>query len=243
MENAVRLEQPPSTSGGSADVAQVPAPALTVFLVDAHEVVQLGLKLLLDATDDLTLAGVSADLDDARRAVVERWADVVLIDLDLDGAGGHRISRQLHGVDGAPYCFLVGDAAASSVAELSRYGAAGFLHMRAAGRHLVEALRRLPGDGLVMDPIMAEVLMANLLESPPRPRPCDLTDRDLELLRLLGEGRTNREIADTVFLSEKTVKNYLSRLFRKLGVRSRTEAALLSTRYDPPLATGVVGEA
>jgi DNA-binding NarL/FixJ family response regulator len=128
------------------------------------------------------------------------------------------------------YCFLISGHDTTTAAELSRLGASGLLHKRASGRHLVEGLRRLAQGNLVVDPVMAELLMANLLE----PRPCrehdELTERDLELLRLLGEGRTNREIAQAVFLSEKTVKNYLSRLFRKLGVRSRTEAALLSSR-------------
>lgn len=244
MNNAVRLELVGSADRSGRTLTPVPeaspvtAPPLTVFLVDAHEVIQLGLRLLLGATDDLDLVGASASIGDATRAVAERWADIVLIDLDLDGAGGHRISRELQHVEGSPYCFLVSRADPTAVAELSRLGASGFLHKRASGRHLVEALRRLPVDGLVMDPIMAEVLMTNLLQPAASARPAQLSDRDLELLRLLGEGRTNREIADIVFLSEKTVKNYLSRLFRKLGVRSRTEAALLSARYDvPPAAT------
>lgn len=243
MNQAVRLELVGPSDRSARTLTPVPeasrvdTPPLTVFLVDAHEVIQLGLRLLLGATDDLDLVGASASIGDATRAVAERWADIVLIDLDLDGAGGHRISRELEHVDGSPYCFLVGRADPGSVAELARLGAAGFLHKRAAGRHLVEALRRLPVDGLVMDPIMAEVLVTNLLQPTPVTRPAQLSERDLELLHLLGEGRTNREIAHIVFLSEKTVKNYLSRLFRKLGVRSRTEAALLSARYDVPAVT------
>lgn len=211
---------------------------LSVFLADAHEVVRLGVQHLLEATDDLALVGSTGSVDEARRAVLEGWADIVLIDIDLDGAHGQRISQDLLGAASRTrFCFLVGDTDPTIVAELSRHGASGFLHKRAAGRHLVDALRRLAADGLVMDPVMAEVLMANLLEPQPRPRHPDLSDRDLELLRLLGEGRTNKEIAAAVFLSEKTVKNYLSRLFRKLGVRSRTEAALLSARSHPSSRT------
>lgn len=240
MDRAVPLQSHPGPSRGPRPLSRVPpvpAPAavVRVFLADPHEVIQLGLRLLLDATDDLALVGVGPSCEDAVRAVSERWADVVLIDQDLDGAGGTRISRELSGIDGAPHCFLISRADPAVVAELSRQGAAGFLHKRAAGRHLVEALRRLPGEGLILDPIMSEVLLANLLGPSDLEPAGELSERELELLRLLGEGRTNREIADTIYLSEKTVKNYLSRLFRKLGVRSRTEAALLSARYQSRL--------
>jgi DNA-binding NarL/FixJ family response regulator len=213
-----------------------------VFVADAHEVVRLGLQVLLEGADDLELVGATGSVDDARQAVIEGWADIVLVDIDLDGAGGERLGRELAAVaTRARYCFLVGETEPAVVAELSRLGASGFLHKRAAGRHVVDALRRLSAERLVLDPIMAEALMANLLEPQPRARRADLSERDLELLRLLGEGRTNKEIAASVFLSEKTVKNYLSRLFRKLGVRSRTEAALLSARLQAAPVAALAG--
>jgi two-component system response regulator DevR len=240
VDHAVQLEDRPSpgrvTDPPPTDAATtVSVPVLTVYLVDPHEIVQLGMRSLLAPVGDLRLVGVAASADDARRAVAEGWADVVVIDADVDGEGGRQLGRTLSAVPArARYCFLVGGADPSLAAELSRLGASGLLHKRASGRHLVDAMRRCATEELVMDPVMAEVLMTSLLVPKAAPAPGPLTERDLELLRLLGEGRTNREIADAVYLSEKTVKNYLSRLFRKLGVRSRTEAALLSARYRSP---------
>lgn len=224
---ASRSSRPPGTPS--------PAPPLTVFLVDPHEVVQLGVQALFASVDDVHLVGTAATLDEAFRAVAERWADVVLIDADLDGEGGKAIAGRLATLaTPSRYCFLVSGSDPIIAAELSRHGASGLLHKRAGGRHLVDAVRRVRTEGLVMDPVMAEIVMASLLEPRPAAPAGELSERDLDLLRLLGEGRTNREIADALFLSEKTVKNYLSRLFRKLGVRSRTEAALLSARYLTP---------
>jgi DNA-binding NarL/FixJ family response regulator len=210
-----------------------------VFVVDAHEVTRLGLECLLAPVADLQLVGTGSTAEDAVRAVTQERADIVVIDADLEGDGGRQLAQRLAGVRSRTrYCFLISGNDTAAAAELSRFGASGLLHKRASGRHLVEGLRRLAQGSLVVDPVMAELLMATLLD----PRPCrdheELTERDLELLRLLGEGRTNREIAQAVFLSEKTVKNYLSRLFRKLGVRSRTEAALLSSRLAGSRAAG-----
>jgi two-component system, NarL family, response regulator DevR len=229
VERALQIDARP-TPANSRKLAAVPTP-VTVFLADARELVHVGVRHLLEASAGLELVGATTSADEAYRAVVEGWADIVLIDVDLDRANGTTIAQRL--ADATPttrFCFLVDDADPSMIAELSRLGASGFLHKRSAGRHLVDALERLAADGLVMDPMMAEALMSSLLDPPARPQQDALTERDRELLRLLGEGRTNKEIAAAVFLSEKTVKNYLTRLFRTLGVRSRTEAALLGAR-------------
>lgn len=217
-------------------------PGVTVFLVDPCEVFHLGLEALLAPVPDLQFVGAARTAAEARRAVAEGWADVVLIDADLDGHDGQLLSRQLADQPSAArYCFLVRGTDPASAAALCRHGASGLLHRHAAGRQLVDTLRRLTHDDLVLDPLTSELFMAGHLHPPLDRSPAGLlTDRDLELLRLLGEGRTNREIADAVYLSEKTVKNYLSRLFRKLGVRSRTEAALLSARYGAAAATDVI---
>jgi two-component system, NarL family, response regulator DevR len=246
VNHAVQLEPRPMP-GRAIDpprAARRPeAGVLTVYLVDPHEVVQLGFRALLAPVADLQLVGTSADQADARRAVAEGWADVVVIDADLDGDGGRQLGQQLASIEArARYCFLVGGSGPAA-AELPRLGARGLLHRRAAGRHLVDAIRRCATDDLAMDPTMAGQLVARLLEPRAAPVTGRLSERDLELLRLLGEGRTNREIAEAVYLSEKTVKNYLSRLFRKLGVRSRTEAALLSARYHGPDRIADVGPA
>jgi two-component system, NarL family, response regulator DevR len=211
-----------------------PGARTRVFVGDKHEVIRLGLQLLLNATEDLELVGSTDSAREVVRVAAEDDIDVLLVDVDLDGVMGRDLGPAIATTGtSARFCFLVDHLERSTAAELTRYGASGILHRRASGRHLVEALRRLPYEGLVVDPIMAEVLMSDLLVPSHEPELDGLNARDLELLRLLGEGRTNREIADAVFLSEKTVKNYLSRLFRKLGVRSRTEAALVSARIDP----------
>jgi two-component system, NarL family, response regulator DevR len=229
VERALQIDARP-TPASSRTLAAVPTP-VTVFLADARELIHVGVRHLLEATAGLELVGATASLEEAYRAVVEGWADIVLIDADLDRTNGTTIARRLAEVTpAARFCFLVDDADPAVIAELSRLGASGFLHKRSAGRHLVDALDRLAADGLVMDPMMAEALMSSLLDPPARPQQDELSERDRELLRLLGEGRTNKEIAAAVFLSEKTVKNYLTRLFRTLGVRSRTEAALLGAR-------------
>jgi two-component system, NarL family, response regulator DevR len=208
----------------------------TVVLATAREVLALGFAQLLADSTDLDLAAVVRTPADACRAVLDARGDLVVVDVHLDGEGGLAIDRALAGHHPpaghrptAHHCFVLDRVDGRSVARLTRGGAAGFVHTTASAVEIRDALRHAGAGPLVMDPVTARAVADAALVSPTLAPGLDLTERDLDLLDLLGDGRTNREIAAALYLSEKTVKNCLSGLFRKLGVRSRTAAALLAT--------------
>jgi two-component system response regulator DevR len=202
-----------------------------VLLATRSELLGLGFGRLLGASPDLHLVGRLDTVDGLCRAVVERRATLAVVDVHLDGEGGLAVNRRLAELPTRTrHCFLVDDIDARTVARLTRGGANGLIHTTATAAQSHEALRcAAGGEGLVMDPVLAHAVARDVLVDPGPPRHVELSDRERELLDLLGDGRTNREIAAALYLSEKTIRNCLSVLFRKLGVRSRTEAALLAT--------------
>ncbi|MFJ1456178.1 response regulator transcription factor [Nocardia wallacei] len=204
-----------------------------VFVVDDHEVVRRGLRDLLDETTDLTFVGDADTCAAARARVPAVHPDVVVLDFRLPDGNGDELCRDLlTAVPGLRCLMLTAFADEPSMLGAIVAGADGYLVKDARGPELVEAIREIAaGRSLLDSRATAAVVAALRTQAEWQDGPlAELTERERTVLGLLGRGLTNRQIAQRMYLSEKTIKNYVSRVLRKLDVRGRTEAAVLAAR-------------
>lgn len=195
---------------------------LTVFIVDDHEMVRRGLGELLDADHDMQIVGQAESRSQALARIPALRPDVVLLDVRLPDGSGIDVCRQLRTRIPDVRCLIVtAFRDERAMQDAAAAGAKGYLVKDVRGMQLLEAVREV-GAGHSL-PLPAA---ATRPHSPPE----NLTAQEQRLLALLGEGLTNRQIAARMFLAEKTVKNYVSRLLAKLGVERRTQAAVLAAR-------------
>lgn len=213
---------------------------LTVFLVDDHEMVRRGVADLLDEEDDLTVIGQASLVSEALVRIPALRPDVAVLDIRLPDGNGVELCRELRSQLPELNCLMLTsftDEQAMMDAILA--GAAGYVIKDIKGLDLVSAIRTVGAGRSLLDNRAAAALMENLRAGVEKPGPLvDLTDQERAALDLIGEGLTNRQIAGRMFLSEKTIKNYVSRLLSKLGMERRTQAAVLITemrdRRHPP---------
>jgi two-component system, NarL family, response regulator DevR len=209
---------------------------LNVFLVDDHEVVRRGVADLLNEEDDLTVIGQASTVAEALARVPAVHPDVVVLDVRLPDGNGVELCRELRSILPDLACLMLTsytDEQAMVNAILA--GAAGYVIKDIRGMELVSAIRTVGSGRSLLDNRAAAALMDRLRVSVAEPSPlAGLTDQERTLLDLIGEGLTNRQIAERMFLAEKTVKNYVSRLLAKLGMERRTQAAVLVTELRDP---------
>ena len=208
-------------------------PPVRVLLVDDQALFREALATLLDVRDDVEVVGDAADGDEALRRAAELAPDVVLMDLrmpELDGiAATRRLRAQLPEVRVLALTTFDTD---EEVFAALRAGAVGYLLKDVSSQRLVEAVEAAARGESVLQPSVAAKVVARVAALPddavPRPRPpvVPLSERELAVVRLLAEGRSNREIAADLYLAEGTVKNHVTALLGKLGARDRTQAAL-----------------
>ncbi len=206
-------------------------PAVRVFLVDDHEVVRRGVAEVLEDDPGITVAGEAGAVDEALARVPAVRPDVVLIDMRLPDGNGADLCRELRSrVDGICCLVLTSYSEQEALDAAVRAGAAGFLLKQVRGPALVSAVRTVASGGTLFD----DVGPAAPRSPGPRVLGGDrmglLTDQERTVLRLIGEGLTNRQIGARMGLAEKTVKNYTSHLLAKLGLERRTQAAILATQ-------------
>ena len=197
---------------------------VTVFVLDDHELIRHAVKALLETEDDLELSGEAATVKEGLAAMSDAPPDVAIVDLRLPDGEGIDVCRELRSSHPDTKCLILTsttDEAAVMSAVLS--GAAGFLVKDATGPQIVDAIRQVAAGNSLLDPAVTGQVMERLREGPPS---SSLTAQEEKLLDLLSEGLTNREMAEQMHLAEKTVRNYMSNLFTKLGVKHRTQAAL-----------------
>ncbi|MEU4092297.1 response regulator transcription factor [Streptomyces sp. NPDC026673] len=216
--------------------AQAP---IRVFLVDDHEVVRRGLRDLLDAEPDIEVAGEAGTVDHALARAPALRPDVAILDVRLPDGDGIGVCRDLRSRMPRLACLMLtsfddDDALLDAIMA----GAAGYVLKQIKGSDLVSAVRTVASGQSMLDPATTARLMSNLRgpEEPPEPQVealAGLTPREREILELIGEGLTNRQIGERLFLSEKTVKNHISRMLGKLGVERRIQAAVLATQHQP----------
>lgn len=201
---------------------------IRVFLVDDHEVVRRGLVALLDTEDDIEVVGEAGTVADAMARVPALRPAVVVLDVRLPDGNGVALCRDLRSVlPEAGYLMLTSFSDDEALFDAILAGAAGYLLKQIRGNDLVDAVRTVASGRSLLDPAVTQRVLERL-RNPPAPdaKLASLTVTERKILDLIGEGLTNRQIAERIYLAEKTVKNYVSSLLSKLGLERRTQAAV-----------------
>jgi two-component system, NarL family, response regulator DevR len=211
------------------------SPAVRVFLVDDHEVVRRGVAEVLEDDPGITVAGEAGSVAEALARVPAVRPDVVLIDMRLPDGSGADLCRELRDrVDGVRCLILTSYSEQEALEAAVRAGAAGFLLKQVRGPALVSAVWTVASGGTLFDEVGPAVPRSRGTGVAGGDRIGLLTDQERTVLRLIGEGLTNRQIGGRMGLAEKTVKNYTSHLLAKLGLERRTQAAILATELRDP---------
>jgi two-component system response regulator DevR len=213
---------------------------IRVFLVDDHEVVRGGIAKLIDAEPDLEVIGEAATAKQAVGRIAATSADVVVLDVHLPDGSGIDVCREVRSAQPAVQCLIFtayDDDKAIYAAVLA--GAAGYVLKDIRGQNLIESIRRVAGGHNLIDRTMSDSVVAQIDQAQSGSVQSDLTTRERDVLQLIAEGLTNRQIGGRLDLAEKTVKNYVSAILAKLGMQRRTQAAV----YRAMLPTVVKPEA
>jgi two-component system, NarL family, response regulator DevR len=205
---------------------------VTVFVLDDHELVRRGIRDVLESAGGIRVVGESGSAVDAVARIPVLRPDVALVDGRLPDGSGVEVCRQLS--QRAPAVATVVLTSYDDVEQLFAAilaGASGYLLKQVSSTDLVEAVRRLAAGESLLDPSLTPQVLARIRADtgPPDPSPT-LTVTEERILSLLGDGLSNRQIAQRTGLAEKTVKNYVSLMLGKLGLESRTQAAILALR-------------
>ena len=206
---------------------------IRVFLLDDHEVVRRGLIDLLQAAGDIEVVGESGSAQEATRRIPALRPDVAVLDGRLPDGSGIEVCREIRSVDPSIAVLILtsyDDDEALFSAIMA--GAAGYVLKQVRGSDLVDDVRRVAAGQSLLDPAVTQQVLERLRQGPVEDSAlAPLTDQEKRILELIGEGMTNRQIAESVFLAEKTVKNYVSSLLAKLGMERRTQAAVFASKH------------
>ena len=205
---------------------------IKVFLLDDHEVVRNGVKAALEAEPDLEVVGEAGSAGTALDAVRACQPDVAVLDVRLGDGNGLDVCRQITSeFPNTKALILTSFESDRALVDAGLAGAAGFVLKQIRSNELIEAIRHVAAGRQLLDDAAVRLAMRRLRNSEDG-RLLDLSAQERRVFDLIGEGLTNRQIADEVCLAEKTVKNYVSNLLTKLGMSRRTEAAALAARLD-----------
>lgn len=206
--------------------------AINVFIVDDHELVRRGLIDLICAEEDLNVTGQAGSVKEALREIAKIQPDVAVLDVRLPDGNGIELCREIRSIYPNTHVLMLtsfSDDEALLGAVLG--GASGFVIKDIKNLDLLDAIRRIAqGESLLKSATAAKVCERLRDSSSPAGGLDELTDQERKVLEHIGQGLTNRQIANSMFLAEKTVKNYVSSLLAKLGLERRTQAAALAVR-------------
>ena len=214
-----------STSSASAPIR--------VYLLDDHEIVRRGIRELLESEGDIVVVGESGRAAEATRHIPALRPDVAILDGRLPDGSGIDVCREVRSRDPRIAALILtsyDDDEALFSAIMA--GAAGYILKQVGGNDFIDTVRRVAAGQSMLDPaVTAQVL--ERVRSGPRVDPAleQLTTQEQRILELIGEGMTNRQMAETMFLAEKTIKNYVSSMLAKLGLESRTQAAIFALKH------------
>jgi len=202
--------------------------------VDDHEVVRAGLSALIDAQEDMTVVGQAGSAEEGVRRVGFDEPDVVVLDVRLPDASGIEACREIRSrFPDVQVLMLTSFADEDALMAAILAGASGYVLKRIKGDDLVSDIRRVGAGESLLDPEMTDKLFQRLREGPKEdPLLAKLTNQERTIINHIAEGLTNRQIAEKMFLAEKTVKNYVSNLLAKMGMSRRSEAAAYVARLD-----------
>jgi DNA-binding NarL/FixJ family response regulator len=217
----------PQVNGAAPGGAQI-----RVFLLDDHEIVRRGVRELLESEPDIVVVGEAGTAASALARIPALAPDVAVLDIRLPDGDGVSVCRDIRSSMPQVACLMLtsfGDDEALFDAIMA--GAAGYVLKQIRGTDLVGAVRTIAAGRSLLDPEAASRVMQRMREEADRSDPlAGLTPQERRILELIGEGLTNRQIGERMFLAEKTVKNYVSALFVKLGMERRTQAAAYAAR-------------
>ena len=205
-----------------------------VFLLDDHEVVRKGLRALLEACDDIEVVGEADTVAEALIRIPETQPDVAILDVRLPDGSGVEVCREVRSHSSDIACVMLTSYADDEALIASiMAGAAGYVLKQVGSLDLLDTIRRAGAGESLLDPALTERVLERLRDGPKTdPRLATLTPQERKILDLIAEGYTNRQIAENMFLAEKTVKNYVSNLLAKLGMERRTQAATFAARLN-----------
>lgn len=214
---------------------------ITLLLVDDQRLMREGMRTLLSLEPDLKVVGEAANGQEALQQALEFRPDVVLMDIRMPGMNGVEATRAIRAaLPGTRVLILTTFDDDAYVMEALKEGASGYLTKDLPAEEIADAIRKLTGGGIVMPPPIAAKVVAELgrrtaavpaAPPPGEPAGADLTEREREVLALVGQGYSNKEIAEALFITEGTAKNHVSNIIEKLGLRDRTQAALWAVRH------------
>ena len=203
-----------------------------VFLLDDHEVVRRGVRDLLEASGEIEVVGEASTAEEARQRVPAVRPEVAVLDVRLPDGTGIEVCRDLRAADPDLKCLMLtsfddDEALFDSIMA----GAAGYVLKEVRGGDLVDSVLRVATGESLLDPKATARVIERLRNPPPEDEKlAALSPQEQKILGYLAEGMTNRQIAEQMYLAEKTVKNYVSNLLLKLGMHRRTEAAVYAAR-------------
>lgn len=212
-----------------------PAPAyrIRVYLLDDHEMIRRGIRDLLESEGDIVVVGESDSAVEATRRIPALRPDVAILDGRLPDGSGIDVCRDIRSQDAEIKALILtsyddDDALFSAIMA----GAAGYVLKQVRGNDLLDIVRRVAAGQSTLDPALIAQVLDRIRSGPPvNKQLSSLTDQEARILDLIGDGLTNRQIAREIHLAEKTVKNYVSSMLAKLGMSSRTQAAIYAVKH------------
>ncbi|HEX8094715.1 response regulator [Jatrophihabitans sp.] len=214
-----------------ADSTELTGSPIRIFLLDDHEIVRRGIADLLSSAEDMEVVGEAGTAAEALRRIPATRPDVALLDGRLPDGSGIDVCRDIRSSHPDIRCLILtsyDDDDALFAAVMA--GASGYLLKEIRGSSLLDGIRQVRAGRSLLDPMVTERVMQRLRTGEQQdPRLAGLTERERDILDLIAEGLTNRQIGERLFLAEKTVKNYVSALLAKLGMQRRTQAAVFGS--------------
>lgn len=215
----------------------MPPESLRVMLVDDHEVVREGLRALLNRRPGMSVVGEAGTVSQAIEVALREKPDVVVMDVRLPDGTGVEACREIRAqLPATRMIMLTSYADEEAVMASILAGASAYILKQTRGQQLAEAVEAVARGESLLDPqVTMRVLeqVRRMADATPRDKQSQLTENEFKILKLIAEGKTNREIAAEVYLSDKTVKNYVSSILSKLNLRRRSEAAAYIARRLP----------
>jgi len=208
---------------------------ITLLLVDDHALMREGLRRLLELEEDMQIIGEAVDGFDALQKIRQLSPEVVLMDISLPLMDGIAVTRQItHEFPSMAVIMLTMYRQSQQVLRAMKNGARGYLLKSVSSQELAQAIRTVHEGGTLIEPELTGAIVSEyrrLSNSAAGGRPIRaLSEKEIEIIRYVATGMSNKEIAEKLAYSEKTVKNYLSIIFQKLGTRDRTQAAIFALR-------------
>ncbi|HOT92291.1 MAG TPA: response regulator transcription factor [Anaerolineae bacterium] len=209
---------------------------LRILIVDDHEVVRLGLRTLLNNQANFVVVDEAASAKEAVEKTLQHRPDIVVMDIRMPGENGIEACRQIKAhLPNTEVLMLTSYAEDEMLFDAISAGAAGYVLKQGGGDELIRAIQRVGQGEALLDPAVTQRVLARVRQATRQEQAAafsELTEQELRVLGLVSEGRTNKEIAKTLFLGEGTVRNYVSSILSKLGLTNRAEAAAYAVRHN-----------